>query len=89
MATRDQIARDIRIINGTPEGERVIGYLLAFCHVFTDSVADKVAHFDTNRTFFNEGQRSVGNEIVALLVNEPERFKAQTLRDVSRQTEGQ
>lgn len=89
MHSREQIARDIRIVNGTEEGERVIGYLLRFCHVHRDSVVDDVQpHFDTNRTFFNEGQRSVGNELVALLVNEPERFKVDVLRSIARQAEG-
>lgn len=82
---REQIARDIRIVNGTEEGERVIGYLLKFCHVFRDSMA---IDCNPNRTLFNEGQRSVGNEIVALLVNEPDRFKAETLRSLTVQLEG-
>ena len=85
MHNREQIARDIRIVNGTPEGERLIGYLLEFCHVFTTSMA---IDCNPNRTLFNEGQRSVGNEIVALLVNGPERFKAETLRRVAGQAEG-
>lgn len=86
--SREQIARDIRVVSGTEEGERVIGYLLRFCHVHRDSVADDQPHFDTNRTFFNEGQRSVGNEIVALIVNEPDRFKAPSLRRVTALAEG-
>lgn len=89
MHSREQIARDARIVSGSPEGERLIGYLLEFCHVFRDSVGDNTAaHFDTNRTLFNEGQRSVGNEIVALLVNEPDRFKVDALRKVAAQAEG-
>lgn len=85
MHNREQIARDIRIINGSPEGERVIGYLLEFCHVFTNSMA---IDCNPNRTLFNEGQRSVGNEIVALLVNKPDRFKVETLRRIAAQAEG-
>lgn len=85
MPSRDQIARDFRFINGTPEGERVIGYLLNFCHVFQSSMA---IDCNPNRTLFNEGQRSVGNEIVALLVNEPERFKVDNLRKITAQAEG-
>lgn len=85
MHKRDQIARDFRIVNGSPEGERVIGYLLEFCHVFTNSMA---IDCNPNRTLFNEGQRSVGNEIVALLVNKPDRFKAETLRSIAAQAEG-
>lgn len=82
---RDQIARDIRIVNGSEEGERLIGYLLDFCHVFSSSMA---IDCNPNRTLFNEGQRSVGNEIVALLVNAPDRFKADTLRTIAGQAEG-
>lgn len=82
---REQIARDARIVNGTPEGERLIGYLLNFCHVFQNSMA---IDCNPNRTLFNEGQRSVGNEIVALLVNDPDRFKADTLRRIAAQAEG-
>lgn len=85
MPNREQICRDIRIVNGTPEGERVIGYLLSFCHVFQSSMA---IDCNPNRALFNEGQRSVGNEIVALLVNEPHRFKAETLRAIAAQAEG-
>lgn len=86
---RSQAAIDARIVFGSPEGERLLGYLLKFCHVFLDSVADdQGAHFDTNRTLFNEGQRSVGNELVALLFNEPDRFKVETLRRVAAQSEG-
>ena len=84
-ATREQIARDARIVNGTPEGERLIGYLLDFCHVFRSSMGPDC---NPNMTLFNEGQRSVGNELVALIVNEPERFKAETLRRVAAQSEG-
>lgn len=83
--SREQIARDIRVVNGTPEGERLLGYLLDFCHVFKSSMPPDC---NPNMTLFNEGQRSVGNEIVALLVNEPHRFKAETLRRVSAQAEG-
>lgn len=82
---KEQISRDIRIVNGSPEGERLIGYLLDFCHVFQTSMPQDC---NPNMTLFNEGQRSVGNEIVALLVNEPDRFKVETLRNVTAQAEG-
>lgn len=82
---KEQIARDARIVIGSPEGERFIGYLLDFCHVFKDSMD---VECNANRTLFNEGQRSVGNEIVSLIVNEPDRFKAQTLRSVAARAEG-
>lgn len=85
MHSREQIARDLRIVNGTEEGERVIGYFLKFCHIFQASMA---IDCNPDRTLFNEGQRSVGNEIVALLVNEPDRFKAETLRRLTVQAEG-
>lgn len=76
---RDQIAKDIRFVHGMPEGRRLIEYMLEFCHVFATSMP---VDCNPNMTLYNEGQRSVGNEIVALLVNEPDRFKAETLRDL-------
>lgn len=85
MLDKDQIARDIRVVNSIPEGERLIGYLLDFCHIFKSSMATDA---NPNVTLFNEGQRSVGNEIVALLVNSPDRFKAETLRTIAAQAEG-
>lgn len=82
---REQVAKDFRFINGTPEGERAIGYLLDFCHVFGDSMP-----LDGNDNVWkiNEGQRTVGNEIVALLVNKPEAFRVNTLRALASQAEG-
>ncbi|MDW9762156.1 hypothetical protein GOB02_21705 [Sinorhizobium meliloti] len=85
MRDRMQAANDARIVMGTEEGERLIGYLLDFCHVFKASMG---ADCDPNRTLFNEGQRSVGNEIVALIVNDADRFKPQTLRKVTSLAEG-
>lgn len=82
---KDQIARDARIVMGSPEGERLIGYLLDFCHVFKNSMD---VECNPNRTLFNEGQRSVGNELVSLIVNEPERFRVETLRSVASRAEG-
>lgn len=86
MISREQAARDIRIVSGSPEGERLIGYLLEFCHVFRDSMG---VDCNPNRTLFNEGQRSVGNELVALMVNEPERFKVESIRRIARQATGE
>lgn len=85
MRDRAQAARDARIVAATEEGERLIGYLLDFCHVFKSSMD---AECNPNRTLFNEGQRSVGNELVALIVNEPDRFKSKTLRGIASQAEG-
>ena len=82
---REQVARDIRIVNGTEEGARVIGYLLNFCHVHRDSF---IPGAGTDVLLLNEGQRTVGNEIVALLYNGPERFKVDTVRKVANQAEG-
>lgn len=82
---RDEIARAFRDVNGTPAGEKILGYLLDYCHVFQTSMPKNC---DPHMTLFNEGQRSVGNEIVALLVNPPERFKADTLRKIAHQAEG-
>jgi hypothetical protein len=82
---REDVAKAIRFIEGMPEGQLVIGYLLNFCHVFRDSMTEQC---NSNQTLFNEGQRSVGNEIIALLVNEPDRFKAETLRRVTALSEG-
>lgn len=86
MERREQACRDAKFVVGTPEGERLIGYLLNFSHVLVNSMD---VECNPNRTLFNEGQRSVGNEIVALIVNEPDRFKAQTLRWVTALSEGE
>jgi hypothetical protein len=82
---REQIARDIRIVNGSPEGQRFIAYLLSFTHVHRDSL---IPGKGTDVLLFNEGQRSVGNEIIALLYNEPERFTVTTVTKVADQAEG-
>lgn len=82
---RDEIARAIRDVNATPAGGKLISYLLDFCHVFRNSMPKDC---NPNMMLFNEGQRSVGNEIVALLVNEPARFRAETLRDIATRAEG-
>lgn len=73
MADKEQISRDIRIVDGTPEGRRVLDYLLKYCHVLEGSMPQDC---NPNLTLFNEGQRSVGNEIAALLFNEPHRFRS-------------
>lgn len=85
MRDRMQAANDARIVMGTEEGERLIGYLLDYCHVFKSSMGEDC---NPNLTLFNEGQRSVGNEIVALIINDADRFKAQTLRKVTSLAEG-
>lgn len=82
---REQASHDIRVVNGSPEGERLIRYVLEFCHVFHTSMP---ADCNPNMTLFNEGQRSVGNELVSLLVNEPDRFKPDTLRKIASTAEG-
>lgn len=74
---REQIARDIRIVDGTAEGRRVINYLLDYCHVLAGSMPPTC---DPNQTLFNEGQRSVGNEIASLLSNEPHRFRRDAMQ---------
>ena len=74
--SREQIAKDIRFVDSTPEGQRVIDYLLSFCHVLETSYLPK---HGPEVTFFNEGQRSVGNEIASLLSNEPHRFKREVM----------
>jgi hypothetical protein len=82
---RRQAAIDAKIVAGTEEGERLFGYILDFCHVFRDSMPPDG---NMNITLFNEGQRSVGNEIVALTVNPEHRFKTQVMRQVASQAEG-
>lgn len=81
--SREQASRDARVVAASEEGERLIGYLLEFCHVHRDSWHPK---FGTEALLFNEGQRSVGNEIVALLYNEPQSFRA--VREAADRAEG-
>lgn len=75
---RQQAARDIKIIDGTPEGRRLVDYLLEFCHVLSPSMPRTC---DPNITLFNEGQRSVGIEIASLLANEPARFAIERMKE--------
>lgn len=84
---RAKIAQDFRIVNGTPEGARVFGYLFAFSGVFSNSPPPDC---NPNVTLVNEGRRSVGNEIVSLIVNEPQHFKhnAEFIRKIVAQAEG-
>ena len=72
MTNREEVAKAIRIVDGTPQGQMVIDYILDFCHVL---VASMPPDCDPHMTLFNEGQRSVGNEIIALLSNEPHKFR--------------
>lgn len=80
MHSKEVIAYDLKVIEQTEAGQRVIEYLLDYCHVFSTSMPPDC---NPNMTLFNEGQRSVGNEIVSLLVNSPERFKAESLRKIA------
>lgn len=81
--TKEQMSRDIRIVSGTPEGERLLGELYEKNFVFTST-------FDPNPTVaaFNEGRRAAALDFIALLVNAPERFKPDTIRRIAAQAEG-
>lgn len=79
-----QLARDARIVNGSPEGERLIGYLFDFCHFHRNTHVAGSADV----TAFNEGQRSVALEVFSLLYNEPDRYKVATHRKIADQAEG-
>jgi hypothetical protein len=81
---KEQVAIAARVVNGTPEGEMLIGYLLDYCHIYQTSFMPG----DPHGTSYNEGQRSPGIELVSLLVNEPERFKIKNLRKVADQAQG-
>ncbi|MCB1477075.1 MAG: hypothetical protein H6883_08070 [Rhodobiaceae bacterium] len=83
---REEIARAIREVDATAAGAKLLSYLLDFCHIFRNSMPKDC---NPNLTLFNEGQRSVGNEIIALLVNEPARFKAETLREIAARAQGE
>lgn len=75
MTDKEQLARDAKIINGMPEGERVVEHLMGFCHVYHNSF-----DVDPYKAAFNEGQRSVGLELISLIVNKPSVFKAEMER---------
>lgn len=83
MNEKEQLARDARIISGTPEGERLFGFIFKFGHVYTNSFNP-----DPHVAAFNEGQRSVALELISLLYNEPDRFKVDTARKIAAQSEG-
>lgn len=85
MIERHKAAAAVQTLMASPEGQIAFGYLLEFCHVLRDS-ADM--EMNTNRTFFNEGQRSVGNEISALIVNDPGAFRPAEVRRAASIAEG-
>ena len=75
MTDKVQLSRDAKFVNGTLEGERLLEYLFEFCHVYHNSFSS-----DPYKTAFNEGQRSVALELVALIANKPSAFKAEMER---------
>lgn len=82
---KQQVAIAARVLNGMPEGRLFISYILWYTHIFETSMP---MDCNPNMTLFNEGQRSVGNEVVSLVVNEPDRFKVDTIRKIAAQAEG-
>ncbi len=81
--SKEQLARDARFLAGSPEGERVFGDLFDKNFIFTST-------FDPNPNIaaFNEGRRAAMLDVISLIVNEPERFKAESLRRLASQAEG-
>lgn len=69
---KEQVSLAIKRIDGTPDGALIIDYILNFCHVLEGSF---VPNEGADVFMFNEGQRSVGNEIVSLLGNDSYVFK--------------
>jgi len=77
LNSREQAARDFKVVDGTEAGRRVVDYLLSYCHVMEPSMMQRNG---MDVTQFNEGQRSVGCEIAALLANDPARFVIDRLK---------
>jgi len=64
------VYRDFRaVFLGSEQGKRVLYEILSLGHMFASSPA--LGRFDTNRTFFAEGERNLAIRIFGNVNNEP------------------
>lgn len=76
------IARAIEAIADTAQGREFLWWLFEICGVFTTS------YTGNSDTYFNEGRRAVGNEVLHRLVEvRPEVFQAMIKSGKARQDE--
>lgn len=76
------IARAIEAIADTAQGREFLWWLFEICGVFTTS------YTGNSDTYFNEGRRAVGNEVLHRLVEvRPEIFQAMIKSGKARQGE--
>lgn len=76
------IARAIEAISDTPQGREFLWWLFEICGVFTTS------YTGNSDTYFNEGRRAVGNEVLHRLVEvKPEIFQAMIKSGKTRHSE--
>lgn len=76
------IARAIEAIADTAQGREFLWWLFEICGVFTTS------YTGNSDTYFNEGRRAVGNEVLHRLVEvRPEIFQAMIKSGKARQDE--
>lgn len=68
-SARDQEVLDLQNILKQPWGRRFVWRYLEFCKIFTTSMTGN------NWTFYNEGQRNVGNRMLAdVMEADPDAF---------------
>lgn len=58
---REQDDQDLRVVMSTPGGRRFVRRVLALCGTYRLSFAGEQTH----STAFNEGKRSIGNQLLA------------------------
>lgn len=81
---RKQEIEDLRILLAQPEGRRFVARMLRVTRVFHDSFTGNSA------TFYNEGRRAVGTEIMADVARaDPDQFASLLREQVSREDEEQ
>jgi len=73
---RSEELADLRIVMQNPSGRRFLWRLLFTCHLYTTSFA-----YDPNRTAFNEGERNIGLQLVADMIEADPRAYAQMIQD--------
>lgn len=72
-----QLKSDIKSVFDNPAGRRVLNRLLSICEIYNDTFTGN------SRTFFLEGKRSVGLEILDMVMETDVEIYIQTLRENS------
>lgn len=70
-----QIKSDVRTVFDNPAGRRILDKILAMCEIYNDTFTGN------SRTFFLEGKRSVGLEILEMIMETDVEIYIKTLRE--------